>query len=58
MSLHRSPIVHGRLRRIGGSFAFIPHRFLRDGFLQSLCGDEPRLYLMLVLAADRDGPSL
>lgn len=57
MSKHRPPIVPGRLRRIDGSFAFIPHRFVRDGFLQSLCPDELRLYLMLVLAADRDGIS-
>jgi hypothetical protein len=57
MSLHRPPIAPGRLRRIDGSFAFIPHRFLRDGFLQSLTSDELRLYVMLVLAADRDGIS-
>jgi len=57
MSQHRPPIAPGRTRRIDGSFAFIPHRFLRDGFLQSLTSDELRLYLMLVLAADRDGIS-
>lgn len=57
MSQHRPPIAPGRMRRIDGSFAFMPHRFLRDGFLQSLTSDELRLYLMLVLAADRDGIS-
>ena len=57
MSIDRQPIVPARLRRIDGSFAFLPHRFLRDGFLQSLAADELRLYLMLVLAADRDGLS-
>jgi hypothetical protein len=44
-----------RLRRIAGSFAFFSHRFLRDGFLQSLTAEELRLYLVLVLVADRDG---
>lgn len=57
MSQHRPPIEPGRIRRIDGSFAFIPHRFLRDGFLQSLTSDELRLYVMLVLVADRDGVS-
>lgn len=57
MSLDRQPIVPARLRRIDGSFAFLPHRFLRDGFLPSLGADELRLYLLLVLAADRDGLS-
>lgn len=57
MSQHRPPIAPGRMRRIDGSFAFVPHRFLRDGFIQSLTADELRLYLVLVLAADRDGIS-
>lgn len=57
MSLDRLPIVPARLRRIDGSFGFIPHRFLRGGFLQSLTADELRLYLILVLAADRNGLS-
>jgi hypothetical protein len=54
----RAPILPDRLRSIGGqSFAFLPHRFLRDGFLCSLTADEQRLYLFLVLAADRNGQS-
>ena len=55
MSTDRQPIVPARLRRIDGSFGFIPHRFLRDGFLQSLTDDELRLYVVLVLVADRQG---
>jgi hypothetical protein len=56
--ISRSPIRPDRLRRIDGqSFAFLPHRLLRDGFLSSLRPDEQRLYLFLVLAADRDGIS-
>jgi hypothetical protein len=54
----RGPIVPDRVRSIRGqSFAFVPHRFLRDGFFCSLSADELRLYLFLVLAADRDGIS-
>ncbi|MDX2205091.1 MAG: hypothetical protein NW223_20245 [Hyphomicrobiaceae bacterium] len=53
------PLIHPeRLRSTaGGSFAFLPHRFLRDGFFASLHPDELRLYLFLVLAADRHGLS-
>jgi hypothetical protein len=54
----RLPIVPQRVRRIGDdSFAFVPHRFLREGFLASLDPDERGLYLFLVLAADRNGLS-
>jgi hypothetical protein len=54
----KPPLVPDRIRRIGGqSFAFVPHRFLRDGFLCALTADEQRLYFFLVLAADRNGMS-
>ena len=46
-----------RVRRITGSFAFIEHRFLRDGFWESLSRHELLLYLFLVLVADRNGVS-
>jgi hypothetical protein len=54
----RPALVPERVRSIGGgSFGFLPHRFLRDGFLASLTADERSLYLFLVLAADRQGLS-
>jgi hypothetical protein len=54
----RVPLVPERVRRIAGQgFGFIPHRFLRDGFLSSLERDELALYLFLVLVANRDGVS-
>lgn len=54
----RVPIVPERVRRIGTeSFAFLPHRFLRERFLDSLPSEQLRLYLLLVLAADRNGIS-
>jgi len=46
-----------RIRCIDGGFSFIPHRFLTDGFLQSLQQQQLMLYLFLVLAADRHGLS-
>ena len=56
--ISRTAIRPDRLRRIDGqSFAFLPHRFLREGFLCSLTPTELRLYVFLVLAADRNGLS-
>jgi hypothetical protein len=46
-----------RVRKIGGSFAFVEHRFLREGFWASLAREELLLYLLLVLVADRAGVS-
>ena len=46
-----------RIRRIDGSFSFIPHRFLTDGFLASLEQKEILLYFFLVLVSDRYGLS-
>ena len=55
--ISRAPIRPDRIRRIDGSFAFLPHRFLREGFLCALAPTELRLYVFLVLAADRNGLS-
>ena len=46
-----------RVRKINGSFAFIEHRFLRDGFFASLTHHELLLYLFLVIVGDRNGIS-
>jgi len=50
-------LIPERVRAITGGFAFIEHRFLRDGFWHSLNGNELILYLFLVLVADRNGVS-
>lgn len=55
--IERTPLWPERLRRITGSFAFIEHRFLRDGFWASLSHHELLLYVFLVLVADRFGLS-
>ncbi|MBC8394731.1 MAG: hypothetical protein H8E17_19450 [Deltaproteobacteria bacterium] len=46
-----------RLRKIKGSFAFIEHRFLRDGFWSELNHHELLLYVFLVMVGDRNGLS-
>lgn len=53
----REPIEPQRVRQIGGGFAFLPHRFLRDGFMQALEREPLALYLFLVLAANQHGVS-
>lgn len=50
-------LVRERLRKIESDFAYIEHRFLREGFVASLTHLELVLYLFLVLAADRHGLS-
>ena len=47
-----------RVRRIGpDGFAFLPKRFLRDGFFTALGPAERELYFLLAVAADRNGLS-
>ncbi len=51
------PILPERVRRIRGSFAFMEHRLLQDGFLQLITHHEFILYTFLILVADRSGLS-
>ena len=53
----KAPLDHDRVRKITGSFAFIEHRFLRNGFFSALTHHELLLYVLLVLVADRNGLS-
>ncbi len=52
-----TPICPQRVRKITGSFAFIEHRFIRNGFFSSLSHLELLLYVFLVLVGDRNGIS-
>ena len=54
---NRKPLVSNRIRKLEGSFAWIGHRFLRNGFFASLTHHELLLYFFLVLVADRQGLS-
>jgi len=53
----RAPIFPDRIRKIRGSFSWIEHRFVHDGFLRTLSGDELLLYYFLVTVGDRNGVS-
>jgi len=55
--IRKKVLVPDRIRKTGKSFCFISHRFLTDGFLQSLTRHELGLYIFLVLASDRNGLS-
>jgi hypothetical protein len=55
--IHKKPLVPERVRAIQGSFAYIEHRFLRDGFFSTLSQHELLLYFFLVLVSDRHGLS-
>jgi hypothetical protein len=55
--IEKSPLCPQRIRKINGSFSFIEHRFLRQGFLETLSHHELVLYVFLILAADRNGLS-
>ncbi len=46
-----------RIRSIQGGFAFVQHRFVKDGFLKMLQPPELLLYLFLVLVSDAHGLS-
>jgi hypothetical protein len=46
-----------RIRRISGSFGFIPHRFLTDGFFTVLDQHQLLLYFFLVTVSDCYGLS-
>jgi hypothetical protein len=55
--VHRAPPRPDRIRRPAGGFAFVPNRFLHEGFFASLDHVERSLYFFLVLAGDRNGVS-
>jgi hypothetical protein len=53
----KEPLKDHRIRKINGSFAWISHRFIRQGYWGSLNHQELVLYLFLVMVADRQGMS-
>jgi hypothetical protein len=55
--IERTPLIAQRVRKINGGFAFIEHRFLRDGFFASLDHHELLLYVFLIIVGDRNGMS-
>ena len=57
MIMIKKPLHTQRIRKITSSFAFIEHRFLRDGFWSTLNQYQLLLYLFLIIVADRNGLS-
>jgi hypothetical protein len=55
--IEKKPLEPHRIRKITSSFAFIEHRFLRDGFWSTLDHHQLLLYVFLILVADRNGLS-
>jgi hypothetical protein len=55
--IQKTPLVSHRIRTINGSFAWISHRFLSQGFWGSLTHHELLVYLFLVIVGDRQGLS-
>jgi hypothetical protein len=55
--MKKEALIPSRIRSINGSFGFIPHRFIRGGYLTELNSDELLLYFFLILAADAYGLS-
>jgi hypothetical protein len=50
-------LLPDRVRKIEGSFSWIDHRFVTEGFLQDLSMVEILLYFFLVAVSDRHGLS-
>jgi hypothetical protein len=55
--IEKKPLEPHRIRKITSSFAFIEHRFLRDGFWSTFDQHQLLLYVFLIIAADRNGLS-
>ena len=55
--MSRSVLEPKKIRKISSTFAFIEHRFIRDGFFESLNLHELTLYFFLILVGDRFGVS-
>ena len=57
MRCRPAPLRPDRVRRVTGSFGWVDHRFVRDGFLEALHPTESLLYYFLATVADARGMS-
>ena len=53
----KKPIRSDRIRNITGSFSWLDHRILSDGYLLAMAKQELLLYFFLVLVGDKNGVS-
>jgi len=55
--IQKKVLCSDRVRGINGGFGYLEHRFLRDGFWETLSHDALVLYVFLILVGDRKGLS-
>jgi hypothetical protein len=55
--ISKQAIMPERIRKISGSFSWIDHRILTDGFLKAMTSHEILLYFFLILVGDKNGVS-
>ena len=55
--MKKKVLVPEKVRKIEGGFSYIPHRFIAEGYLETLNQKELLLYLFLVLVSARNGLS-
>lgn len=55
--IQKTPLVSHRTRYINSSFSWISHRFISQGFWESLTHHELLVYMFLVIVGDRQGLS-
>lgn len=55
--ISKAPINPSRIRKITGSFSWLDHRLLHEGYLAAMEPSELLLYFFLVLVGDRNGIS-
>lgn len=55
--IFKEPIEKERIRKIQGSFGWIDHRLITEGFLEELSSSEILLYFFLITVADKNGVS-
>jgi hypothetical protein len=53
----KKPIYPDRVRRIIGSFSWLDHRLISDGYLHVMTRNEIPLYFFLALVGDKQGLS-
>jgi len=57
LMISKQPINPNRIRQITGSFSWIDHRLITDGFIQTMEPAEMLLYFFLILVGDKNGVS-
>ena len=55
--ISKEPINDERIRKISGSFSWMDHRILSNGFLDAMSHNEILLYFFLILVGDKNGMS-